>query len=201
MRHDRRMSRDGHWGRVGTAVLILASLVAGCGGSSHPQTVSGTVLGRTLATIRDDPSVRAFLEFGDIAAERSLAGVPAAYGVGHAASRWRRILGFGADYFVEDPGGARDGLDTLTGAVALEIGQPPHTGGLITGPDVDGAKVRAAVEKLGASSGTVAGRPGLVWGEEGQAHPNASNQFGIGPGLGEFDRAVITAHTRPLRIR
>ena len=189
------MGRDPHRWRGGMAVLILASLLVGCGGSSHPQTGSGTVFGHTLATIGGDPSVRAFLEFGDIAAERSLAGVPAAYGAGHAATRWRRILGFGADYFIEDPGGTRDGLDTLTGAVALEIGLPPHTGGLITGPGVDGAKVRAAVEKLGATSGTVAGQPGLVWGAEGQTHPTASNQFGIGPALGEFDRAVITAHT------
>jgi hypothetical protein len=90
------------------------------------------------------------------------------------------------------------------GPVAFEIGQPPHTGGLIAGPLVDGVKVRAAIEKLGAISGTVDGQPGLTWGAEGSQHPGAFNQFGVGPGLGEFDRAVITAHTviaAPLFLR
>src|SRR5579871_2043795 len=96
---------------------------------------------------------------------------------------------------MEDPGGQRDGLDILTGSVAFEIGQPPHTGGLITGPLVDGARVRAAVEKLGAVPGTVDGQSGLIWGAEGSEHLSALNQFGVGPGLGEFDRAIITADT------
>lgn len=31
--------------------------------------------------------------------------------------------------------------------------------------------------------------------KEGRFHLNATDQFGIGPGLGEFDRAIISAHT------
>jgi hypothetical protein len=184
--------------RVIGGVLALAAVLAGCGGSSGGgSSGSGqrTLLEQTLGQIRDDPSVLAYFEFGDIAGERSLAGVPAKYGAGHPAARWQRILGGGADYFREDPSGKKDGLDILTGSTAVEIGQPPHTGGLITGPLVDGPKVRAAVEKLGAVPGTVAGQPGLTWGREGTEHLEATDQFGIGPGLGEFDRAIITAHT------
>jgi len=179
--------------------LAVAVVLAGWGGSSvsasDAAAVPGTLFERTVAEVRDDPSVLAGFGFGDIAAQRSVAGVPPMYPALHPAARWGRILGIGADYFIEDPGGQRDGLDILTGSVAFEIGQPPHSGGLITGPLVDGAKVRAAVEKLGAVVGTVDGQSGLTWGAEGSQHPSALNQFGVGPGLGEFDRAIITAHT------
>jgi hypothetical protein len=178
------------------SMMTAAGLVAGCGGSSGPGgSGHGTLLQRTLGRIRDDPSVLSFFTFGDIAAERSLAGIPAKYGAGHPAARWQRILGFGANYFLEDPSGKKDGLDILTGSTALDIGEAPHTGGLITGPLVNGPKIRAAVEKLGAVPGTVAGQPGLKWGPEGAHHLEATDQFGIGPGLGEFDRGIITAHT------
>jgi hypothetical protein len=180
--------------------LIVAGGLAGCGGSSGHGSASRatpeTPFEHTLARVRDDPPVLASFRFGDITAERSLAGVPPAYGAGHPASGWQRILGLGADYFgQEDPSGKRDGLDILTGSIALDIGLPPHTGGLITGPRVDGPRVRKAVEKLGAVPANVDGRPGLRWGKEGSLHLNAADQFGVGPGLGEFDRAIITAHT------
>lgn len=181
------------------SVLAVTALLAGCGGSSAGSGTSrpalGTVVEQAFRRIRDDPPVRDFFVVGDIAAERSLAGVPPKYGAGHPAARWQRILGDGADYFFEDPSGKRDGLDILTGSTAVDIGQPPHTGGFITGPLVNGPKVRAAIEKLGAVPGTVDGQPGLRWGAEGSEHLNAVDQFGIGPGLGEFDRAIITAHT------
>jgi hypothetical protein len=186
--------------RIGIGALIVAAVLAGCGGSSDhgsgPRAKPKTLFEHTLARVRDDPTVLASFRFGDIAAQRSLAGVPPAYGAGHPAPRWQRILGVGADYFgQEDPSGKRDGLDILTGSIALDIGQPPHTGGLITGPRVNGGRVRMAVEKLGAVPGTVDGRAGLKWGKEGTLHLNATDQFGTGPGLGEFDRAIITAHT------
>ena len=105
------------------------------------------------------------------------------------------VLGLGASYFLGDPSGVRDGLDILTGDVALSLGQPPHTAALIAGPLLSGTKVRAALMRLGARAGTVAGKAGLVWGPEGSQNPNAANAFGVGPALGEFDRSVITAHT------
>ena len=76
------------------------------------------------------------------------------------------VLGLGASYFLGDPSGVRDGLDILTGDVALSLGQPPHTAALIAGPLLSGTKVRAALMRLGARAGTVAGKAGLVWGPE-----------------------------------
>jgi hypothetical protein len=202
--HDLVMSGGSGGGRrigamllVGAAGLVVVVVLAGWGGPSvrGAAAARGSLFERTLAETRDDPSVLAGFGFGDVAAQRSLAGVPPVYPARHPAPRWGGILGIGGDYFFEDPGGQRDGLDILTGSVAFEIGQPPRTGALITGPLVDGAKVRAAVEKLGAVPGTVDGQSGLTWGAEGSQHPSALNQFGVGPGLGEFDRAIITAHT------
>jgi hypothetical protein len=181
----------------GWVVLLGVLVLSGCGGSSDhgAPAVHGPLLARTFGVMRDSPTDGDF-QFGDIAAQRSLAGVPSSYShATRAAGRWARVLGVGASYFDEDPSGERDGLDILTGNVALSIGQPPHTAALIAGPLLDGAKVRAALIKLGAAPGTVAGRPGLVWGAEGSVHIDATNVFGVGPGLGEFDRSVITAHT------
>jgi hypothetical protein len=181
----------------GWVVLLLAMLVAGCGGSSKrgraAPVIRGPLLARTLGAIQDSPSDLTF-EFGDIAAQRALAGVPPSYAAGHPADHWLRVLGVGASYFEEDPRGTRDGLDILTGDVAMSIGEPPHEGALIAGPLLNGARVRAALLKLGARPGTVTGHSGLVWGAEGSPHIDAANAFGIGPALGEFDRSVITAH-------
>jgi hypothetical protein len=181
----------------GWVVLLMAMLLAACGGASKPgraaPVIRGPLLARTLGAIQDSPSDLTF-EFGDIAAQRALAGVPPSYGAGHPADHWLKVLGVGASYFHEDPGGTRDGLDILTGEVAMSIGEPPHEGALIAGPLLNGARVRAALLKLGARPGTIAGHAGLVWGAEGSQHIDAANAFGIGPALGEFDRAVITAH-------
>lgn len=180
----------------GWLVLLVVVALSGCGGSSEPagSVVHGPLLARTFGVVRDGPTDGDF-QFGDIAAQRSLAGVPPSDShANRAAGKWARVLGAGASYFGEDPSGERDGLDILTGSVALSIGKPPHTAALIAGPLLDGAKVRAALIKLGATPGTVAGRPGLVWGAEGSVHIGATNAFGVGPGLGEFDRSVITPH-------
>jgi hypothetical protein len=120
-----------------------------------------------------------------LAAERTLA---------KQNATWQSLVGIGASFFNSDPTGTRDGLNTATGSVGLLIGRPPHQAAVITGPDVDGAKVRAALIKLGAMPGTVAGRSGIVWGAEGALHLDAANQFGVGPILGQFDRAVIDPH-------
>ena len=181
----------------GWAVLLVALALPGCGGSSEPKApaVQGPLLARTFGVVGDSPTDGDF-QFGDLAAQRSLAGVPPSYAHAIGADgKWVKVLGVGASYFDEDPSGQRDGLDILTGNVALSIGQPPHTAALIAGPLLDGAKVRAAVIKLGATPGTVAGRPGLVWGAEGSVHLDATNVVGVGPGLGEFDRSVVTAHS------
>jgi hypothetical protein len=182
----------------GWVVALVALVLSGCGGSSQHAAAptGGPLLARTFGMIRDSP-VDGDFEFGDIAAQRSLAGVPPSWSEaqGRGAQRWLYVLGVGTSYFAEDPGGRVDGLDTFTGNVALSIGQPPHAAALISGPLLSGAKVRAALIKLGARPGTVAGRPGLVWGAQGSDDINAANAFGTGPSLGEFDRTVITAHT------
>lgn len=178
-------------------MVLVGLALSGCGGSPT-HGASGTrrpLLARTFGATRDTPTSGDF-EFGDIAAQRSLAGVPPLYSqAGRAAKKWLMVLGVGAFYFYEDPSGKRDGLDILTGDLALSIGTPPHTAALINGPLLSGARVRSALMRLGARAGTVAGRPGLVWGAEGSEHLNAADVFGVGPALGEFDRSVITTHT------
>jgi hypothetical protein len=52
----------------------------------------------------------------------------------------------------------------------------------------------AALLKLGAKPGTVAGHAGLVWGAEGSLHLNNLGSSGQGFGsLGEYDRTVLGA--------
>ncbi len=184
------------------AVLFASTVVAGlalagCGGAS--ATGGGTLLGRTLGSVSADPALMGNFVFADIAALRQLAGVPPSYAALQRTQTvesilWAGLIGAGVSYFQDDPAGTRDGLDVLTGDVALAVGQPPHTAAMISGPRVDTGKVRAALVKLGARPGTVAGQSGLVWGAEGSVDIQAANAFGIGPSLGQFDRTVLTTN-------
>jgi hypothetical protein len=172
------------WCTVVVAASALA--VAGCGGSSSNSSTGGPLIARTLAPVAATSTPGADFEFGDLAAERQLAA---------RGPAWATLTGVGASYFANaDPNGTRDGLNIASGNVGLVIGVPPHVAATISGPQVDGAKVKAAVVKLGATPATVLGRPGVVWGAEGAFHLSAVNAFGIGPGEGQFDRAVIEPH-------
>jgi hypothetical protein len=137
--------------------------------------------------------------FLDVAAVRRLAGVtPSSIALQNAqtpqALRWKRLVGIGTSYLESDPNGAVDGLDLLTGDLLLTIGQPPHTAAMISGPGVNTEKVRAALVRLGAKPGPVAGQAGLVWGREGYDHIQAADQFGVGPSLGQFDRTILSGN-------
>lgn len=179
------------------AAVLAAVAIAGCGGASNKPATDRTLLGRTLGAIGYSAEMGGSFTFGDLAALRALTGAPASYATYSAhpppANRWSPLLTFGTDYFQNDPAGVKDGLDVLTGDVALMIGEGAHEGGMLSGPRVDTARFEAAMEKLGAKPGKVAGRQGLVWGPPNESHPTASTANGAGPTIG-FDRILVDSH-------
>ncbi len=168
---------------AGVSAAFMALALAACGGSSNSSSSSsGPLIARTLSPVTATSTPGADFEFGDLAAERQLAA---------RGPAWTALNGVGVSYFASDPNGTQDGLNLATGSVGLVIGVPPHEAAMISGPGVNGPKVKAAVIKLGAKPATVAGRSGVVWGAEGTFHLNAVNALGVGPGEGQFDRAVF----------
>ncbi|HEY2636719.1 MAG TPA: hypothetical protein VGI54_04965, partial [Solirubrobacteraceae bacterium] len=169
-------------------VLSLSALVllAGCGGDGGgDSSAPDTVLGRQLAATTRSPSFKGDFEFGDLAFFAKV----------RDQDRWIYASAYGTSYFREDPQGKKTGLDPSRAEVGLVVGAPPHTGARMSGHGIDGAKVRKALLKLGAKPGKVAGREGLAWGAEGSTHIDAADEFGTGPAIGEFDRAILRGHT------
>lgn len=173
---------------VGAVVITLAAAALA---QSAP---GGTLLQRTLLAVRNDPSLGGNFEFGDVAAQRMLAGIPAGSLV--AGNRvWGPLVGVGTSVYRSNVGGkyGNVGVSPISVEVALSIGASPDTAIEARG-GVHPAALRTALLKLGAKPGTVAGHAGLVWGAEGSLHLNALDKFGRGiGGLGEYDRTVLGA--------
>jgi hypothetical protein len=84
-------------------VLSAAGIApVAAGAIAHPS-AAGTLFGRTLLAVRDDPALKGNFEFGDVATQRRLAGMRAGGG-GPADRIWPGIGGVGtAGYRVNAP--------------------------------------------------------------------------------------------------
>jgi hypothetical protein len=176
---------------------LLSGLLCGCVAltalATSARSAGGeTALQRTLLAVSNDPALDGNFEFGDVAAQRMLAGIPS--GTPRRGNRvWGSIVGVGASVDVTNVTGPyrNVGVNPLEVDLALSVGLPPNDA-LEARGGVQPAALRAALLKLGAKPGTVAGHAGLVWGAEGSLH--LSNPPATGPGLGtlgEYDRTVL----------
>jgi hypothetical protein len=176
------------------ALVVGAFALAATAAAPARSAAGETVLQRTLLAVSNDPALGGNFEFGDVAAQRKLAGVPAG-SAGPLGRIWGSIVGVGASLYSSNIVGKylKIGISPLYVDLALSVGFPPDTAIEARG-GVRPAALRAALLALGAKPGTVAGRAGLVWGAEGSLHPNALNSLGVGiGGLGEYDRTVLGA--------
>lgn len=177
--------------------VLLVGAVALAAAAAVPPARSaggGTLLQRSLLAVTNDPALGGNFEFGDVAAQRILAGIPAgSLRVGDRV--WGLIVGVGTsadDMNVMGPY-RNVGVSPITVDLALSVGSPPDTGIEARG-GVQPAALRAALLKLGAKPGPVAGHAGLVWGAEGSLHPNHLTDTSSGTGtFGEYDRTVLGA--------
>jgi hypothetical protein len=179
--------------------MVAAVAVMGPGSGAEAASVrsgpTGFLLSRTLLAVSNDPALHGVFEFGDVATQRMLAGIPAGRDV--AGNRiWDPIVGDGATVDNTNVTGksVHIGVSPLTVDVALSVGTPPHLAVEARG-GVNPSALRAALLHLGAKAGAVAGRAGLVLGAEGALHPNL---LGSGPdgfdtalALGRYDRTVL----------
>jgi hypothetical protein len=153
------------------------------------------LFGRTLLAVYDDPALQGDFEFGDVATQRMLAGIPPGRAV--AGNRiWGSIVGDGAT--VDDANvtgkSVNIGVSPLTVDVALSVGTPPHLAIEARG-GVNPSGLRAALLRLGAKPGAVGGHAGLILGAEGALHPdllgNSPDGFDSAVSLGDYDRTVL----------
>lgn len=151
-----------------------------------------TLLQRTLLAVSNDPALGGNFEFGDVAAQRMLAGMSAGSTV-VGDQVWVTIVGVGTSTDDLNVTGrySNIGVSPLSVDLALTVGLPPDTA-LEARGGVHPAALRAALLQLGAKPGIVAGHAGIVWGAEGSLHLNQLTNTGAGLGaLGEYDRTVL----------
>jgi hypothetical protein len=175
--------------RLFVAVALSAIGIApAAAGALVPSSSARSLFARTLLTVRDDPALEGNFQFGDVEAQRALAGIPA--GGGAARNRiWLGIAGDGTAMYRVNPGKyAKIGVNPLYVDVALSVGTPEELAIEARG-GVNPSGLRALLLRVGAKPGIVAGHAGLVWGAEGSVHPSALPD-GLG-GLGEYDRTVL----------
>jgi hypothetical protein len=163
--------------------------------ASAGSSPTGLLFGRTLLAVHDDPALQGNFEFGDVSTQRMLAGIPPGRAV--VGNRiWSSIVGVGAT--VDDTNltgkSVNIGVSPLTVDMALSVGAPPHLAIEARG-GVNPSGLRAALLRLGAKPGAVAGHAGLVLGAEGALHPgllgNSSDGFDTAVSLGDYDRTVL----------
>lgn len=142
---------------AGTAVLAAVA-VAGCGGSGgvHRGADADDTLRAELGRITDTAEHRAWVDFGDLEAQRK-AGLT---GTGRAASQLS-AHGWGEIASAAQLTQQSFGFDGRTANVAVEAGNPPDTGGRLDG----GIDPSAVTPKLQALGGTPEkdGPTGKTW--------------------------------------
>lgn len=184
---DRRLARL----LVAAAVGLSAFGFAAVRSDPARSAVATSLLERTLLTVRDDPALERNFEFGDIATQRALAGITPSTPV--ARDRvWELVFGVGTSVYSSNvsPEYRDVGISPLDVDLALSVGTNGDTATEARG--FRPAALRAALLRLGAKPGTVAGHAGLVWGAEGSIHINATGKQGLAIGaLGEYDRTVL----------
>jgi hypothetical protein len=177
------------------AALAVAGLGLAAAMASAGSGPAGLLFGRTLLAVYDDPALQGDFEFGDVATQRTLAGIPPGRAV--AGNRiWVSIVGDGAT--VDDANvtgkSVNIGVSPLTVDVALSVGTPPHLAIEARG-GVNPSGLRAALLRLGAKPGAVGGHAGLILGAEGALHPdllgNSPDGFDSAVSLGDYDRTVL----------
>jgi hypothetical protein len=133
-------------------------------------------------------------EFGDVATQRMLAGVPTGREV-EGNRTWNLIVGDGTAGDDANLAGksVNIGVSPLTVDVALSVGIPPRLAIEARG-GVNPSGLRAALLRVGAKPGTVAGHAGLLLGAQGSLHPNLFQNisgFDVAVSLGQYDRTVL----------
>lgn len=172
--------------------LALLCCAGGAPAAASPSATGPTLLARTLLAVHDDPALAGNFEFGDVATQRALAGTPT--GVPLASNKiWQPIDGIGTSLYSTNIGAQyrNVGISPLDVDIALSVGHARDYAIEARG-GVHPSALRAALVRLGARPGTIAGRPGLLWGAEGSVHPDAAGRSGLGIGaVGEYDRTVL----------
>lgn len=130
--------------RVLIPVLLVGWLV-GCsgGGAGDHGATSTTVLGKALGHVENTAGARQYVEFGRPADSAQ------AHGGAFAEGAYRQVVGQGLGQLGLVSGIVRDklGFDPQSADYAITVGQPPSTGGLISGVSLGG--IGRKVDALG----------------------------------------------------